>query len=381
MNTTRTAQVATVGMLAAVMLTGCLVSSGGPDDVPSPVESDGTAAGADSEPAPSPEESGEEEDVAATDSETAAELEVVDTSCEIEEVGGEATFEFDGCATSDTGVQVRVPSALRQAATVGTESLPINELNIKPYELESDQLCAIEVDLNYAAQPSLREGFTAEVMLPPVTEVEVWQELLAEYKQRPTPTSLKVRDKHDTSFYDFKRREGLGGDYASLAAEFEEWARVTSGYTEAQVAFHEKVPTDIEYDDATALRIAVTGAEYLDASGDPLFEETAEGGVPVVADYDLTLDALDATDPALGAYLSDRLTSFVIVTDCAADLEDDAARYPVLLPVMTEDTDEPAPFRTFAEVGVAVTADGDISVTGDTDGYARTTDGTWVAGS
>ena len=169
---------------------------------------------------------------------------------------------------------------------------------------------------------------------------------------------------------------------ASVLTEFETWAKVTTTYVTDQVAWRSG-SSEIQYDRAMALRIAVTGAEYLDGDGNPLLEASSiddeSEETPDVADNELTSDALDESSPSTGAYLSEMLTELVVVTDCAADLDDDDARYSLLLPIMGENPYGIAPFRTFAQVDVAITADDEVSVTGAIDGYELDKDGEWVA--
>lgn len=248
-------------------------------------------------------------------------------------------------------LEARIPESLMEAAGEDMAGLLVSGMTLTPHELESADLCAVDLQVAYAG-----DG----------------KSTLEASGQSAAESVEKQKETFDADLQAALDQLGYASWDEFVAAAGTEEAIEQMDVMVGPVTADGELDVDALERQAQESQGTPRGTllSTLGLPGDPGNET---GQFP---DGALALDALDEADPETGAYASDDGSDITLVQPCASSVSDeDSATFTLRLPKSGEDdtTSDAASF-TFT-----VMRSGEVGVLdGEVDGYTTDSNGDWI---
>lgn len=274
-------------------------------------------------------------------------------------------FQTNGIDPADE-IRVNIPDDLKEIMDED-ERLIINGLTVKAHNIESNKLCAAELDLDWAdGQPDAILANNSEDS----ARAEIEQELL---DMTGAGSLDEIVDDLDTVYRD----NGIyGKDRSATDLSNDDDIRIRNDLADL----------DNEYsgllDEIAANGAAYTGQSVVDVYFETLLEDRSFDGPGVITEIldtgsGASLDDFNPNDPETGTFVADDHSSAIVVNDCAKSDSDPDNAIGLRLPTENEEGGGKE-LSSFAEVQISVMTDGTIGVSGEVDDYMRDANDNWI---
>lgn len=285
--------------------------------------------------------------------------------------GSGAVYEFqtNGIDPADE-ITVHIPDDLKEIMDEDKQ-LIINEFTVKAHNVESNKLCAAELDLDWTdGQPDAILANNSEDS----ARAEIEQELL---DMTGADSLDEIVDDLDTVYRD----NGIYGKDMNAADYSDNTAiRIRNDFADLDNDYSGLI-------DEVAASSKSTGAKYagqsvVDAYFETLLEDRSHDGPSAIAEVlgtgsGASLDDFNPNDPETGTFVADDHSSAIVVSNCAKSDSDPDNAIDLQLP--TEDEDDGGnELSSFAEVQISVMSDGTIGIGGEVSDYMRDANDDWI---